>query len=574
MYRFMSLAAIAAAVPSATAQDAPEFRLEALTDFVDDALNVTFTRDHVYAMMARLREMGVTRVSWAYYADGRGGFLTPAGLDARWKNLADTYEGLGNPLRVAVEAAHENGIELYAYYKPYETGPAIGLAEGSPEAKAMGLVPQRGASLCWFDPFVVENPHLRIRHKPDETIADLSGVPICSIKLIKRDDSPTRVTADHLQIWASDRNYQYKPLDVDFTVTETVERSPKNVRDINGTVLTKVGAPVRTLTLSGFELADPYILVTTDFTEGPEDFTNAGPDILTAFDSEGSEIPGVYFTGAMIYGRELIDFRNWGLIFDCGYGRQITALDAPNGSGNAGAIGFARGRNEYLPGALCETEPEVRAFWLSCIEEMLDSGVDGIDFRVENHGTHTEFPGEYGFNDVIIEEARRRGQADLATIAEVRGDAYTDFLREAKALISARGKRLRINLNIDWFRPDRPANRVLAYPANMDFDWRAWVEEGLLDEGILRMFALPFESIFHDAVAQEMIDRCREKGIPLTVNRYINSADEFSRARADGRFAGFIMYETASYLRFNAEGQCEVSNATVAEMCKRMAEGE
>ena len=43
-----------------------------------------------------------------------------------------------------------------------------------------------------------------------------------------------------------------------------------------------------------------------------------------------------------------------------------------------------------MPGALCETEPQVLDFWLSCIGEMLDAGVDGIDIRISAHGSLTE----------------------------------------------------------------------------------------------------------------------------------------------------------------------------------------
>ncbi len=572
--RFISLTGLTVAASMASTQD--EFKLEALTDFVDDALGLTFTEKHVDSMMAALSEMGVTRVSWAYYADGRGGMLTPAGLDDRWANLARTYEGLGNPLKVAADAAHRHGMELYAYYKPYETGPAIPLPKGSPEAKEFGLVPERGGMLCWMDPFVAENPDLRVRHKPDRAIEDLSGAAICGLRLTKKDASPTRITAEHLQIWTSDSNYQYKQLDVEFELADEVVRSPKTVREIGGAVVTRRGDLVRTLTLTGLNLTAPYVLVTTDFTEGPADFENAGSAVLTALDAEGDEIPGVLFSGAMIFLRDRINFRNHGLVFDCGYGTSMARLDESNASGNRGCVAFARGHNEYLPGVLCETEPEVRDFWMACIEEMIEAGVDGVDIRVENHGTHTEHADEYGFNEVILEEARRRGQADIATISAVRGDAYTDFLRRAKSRLAENGKRMRINLNIDWFRPDPPHNRKLAYPANMDFNWRQWVDEGLMDEGILRMFALPFDSIFNDAIAGEMIERCEANGIPLTVNRYIHptGADEFSRARADGRFSGFILYETASYLRYDAEGNCSVSHDVAKEIARRMAGGE
>ena len=195
---------------------APAFRLEALTDFVDDALRLTFTETHIDSMMATLAGMGVTRVSWAYYADGRGGFVTPSGLNQSWTHLAETYAGLGNPLQVAVAAAHRHGMELYAYYKPYETGPASCLPESAPEALTHGLLPHLGGLLNGLDPFVVAHPELRICHRPDASIGDLSDVPITSLQLTRKDASPTRITAEHLQLWGSDNNYQYQPLNAQF----------------------------------------------------------------------------------------------------------------------------------------------------------------------------------------------------------------------------------------------------------------------------------------------------------------------------------------------------------------------
>lgn len=552
----------------------PSFRLEALVDFPDDALDAVITSAHVDSMMAKLQEMGVTRVSWGYYGDGHGGYMLPSDLNDQWRKYAHTLESLENPLRVAVEAAHRHGIELYAYYKPYETGPGISLPDGSPEGRGFGRLRQKGGWLTWMDPFVMDHPHLRIRHKPDDSIRDILNIPIYAIKLIKKDDSPTRITKEHLQIWSSQRNYRYQQLKVDFTLHESVEPSPREVRDINDAVITRKGEPVRVLTLSGFRLTDPYILVTTDFTDGKPDFENTGTDIFMALDENNAEIPGVFATGGGVWETNRVDFRNWGLIFDMGFGRSIIKLDEPNSSGRRGLIAYTRGRNEYLPGALCETEPQVQNFWLSCIQEILDAGVDGVDFRVENHSTHTDYYEEYGFNDVVLKECARLGKSDNETIAQVRGDAYTNFLRQAKRLITSNGKLMRINLNIDWFRPDPPPARRLAYPANIHYDWKRWVDEGLLDEGILRIFQLPFDTVFSDPIAGDMISSCEEKGIPIAVNRYVSPSypAEFKQVQQDGRFSGFILYETATFMRFSDQGECTVTNDLVAEVCKMMSD--
>ncbi len=135
----------------------------------------------------------------------------------------------------------------------------------------------------------------------------------------------------------------------------------------------------------------------------------------------------------------MLDFRNCGVMFDEGYGVMATTLDAPSASGRTGFIAYAAGRNKYLPTALCETEPKVQQFWMSCVEEMIAAGVDGVDFREENHSMQTDFPAEYGFNPVVLERCRGLEGNVLDNMAKVRGDAYTDFLRKCKDRLSASG---------------------------------------------------------------------------------------------------------------------------------------
>jgi hypothetical protein len=350
-------------------------------------------------------------------------------------------------------------------------------------------------------------------------------------------------------------------------VSERIVEAPRDVHDLfTGTCLARKGDAQRVLDVSGFELAEPYILVTTGFRHGPADFGNTDLQMLSAFAADGSPIPGEIASGTTIWFRDLVDFREWGLSFDTGYNGGSMRLDEPNDSGNRGFVAFARGRNQYLPGALCETEPRVQQFWLRCVHDMLDAGVDGVDVREENHSTHTNHPADFGFNPVVLEAARARGDECAATIAAVRGDAYASVLARAKQAINARGKRMRINFQLDWYRREPAANRRLAYPGNLDFQWRRWIEEGLTDEALLRFYALPFDCVFDDPVAQEVTERCTEKGIPVSVNRYIQPeslAEEVVRVRSDGRFAGFVLYETARFLRPDPDGTCEVTEPAV-----------
>ena len=85
-------------------QDGRPFVLEALVDFVDDAIlsPVPITRQHIDRMMQRLQELGVRRVSWAYYGDGHGGMLFPAGYQIKdhpdgWKT-AQLVSRTGKPV--------------------------------------------------------------------------------------------------------------------------------------------------------------------------------------------------------------------------------------------------------------------------------------------------------------------------------------------------------------------------------------------------------------------------------------------------------------------------------------------
>ena len=549
------------------------FPLEVLVDFVDDVLAAEqpITARHIDAMSALFAARGVSRLVWGYYGDQRGGYVAPTGYDVgrhRWSNHGEVYGHGRSPLAEAVQAGHRHGQEVYAYFKPYETGPNMVFPTGSPEAAQWGTLDHIGGRLAWLDPFVAEHPHLRIQHKDDHAHG-AAAEPIRTIKLCKKDDASTRITKDHLQIWTSASNYRYERRDLDFEYADAVVSAEADVKAADDEVVTAAGAPVRVLTLSGLNIRAPYVLVTTDFMDGEADFHNVGTDMLRAYDAHHTELMGVHASAAGIYLRDRFSFRDWGVMFDCGGGRSMLTLDSDSSAGTNGFIAFARGRNTHLSGALCETEPHVRQHWLACIRDILDAGVDGIEFRVENHSSHTDYPEEYGFNPAVTKQCDRTGQ-DVAT---VRGNAYTDFLREAKHLVTARGKQMRINLNVDWFGDDRPAHRRLAYPANIEFQWQRWIDEELLDQATLRTYAKR-KDVLSNGFATETTNRCARAGIPIAFNHHIFRheepwfVEEFERIRDDGRFASCILYEANTFTEYSGESDCSLSLSAIDDICK------
>lgn len=249
------------------------------------------------------------------------------------------------------------------------------------------------------------------------------------------------------------------------------------------------------------------------------------------------------------------DFRTYGLEFDSGHGALVVCLDTDNSSGTQGFIALCRGKNEYLPAALCEAYPEVREFWLSLVQDCLDAGVDGIDFRVHAHSTHTDEPFAFGFNEPIIEEYRKRHGVDISQddydpklLADLRGEYYTQFLRSASSLVRGAGKKMQVHMATSQMIPNRSfAIYDWIFPCNMTYDWERWLAEDIPDEVTIRCPYVPPRKLRESPFTQQVIADCRSRGIPLHFNRYLppfgELKEEIEIIRRDGRFRSFVLYE-------------------------------
>ena len=558
------------------------FQLSATVDFPDDLRHGVYSPELLEEMMVQFTSQGVSRVHWLYYGDVDSDsywagsiYRTPYGLE--------TLERIGEPLQAAVAAAHKHGLEIYGVLKPYDTGSSGTVPEGSPDADKAG-VQRIGGTIRHTFPSIGRYPHTRVRRRPYKAPPDLHTLPVSKVRLLKMDDSPTRVAKENLEIWTSPDNYRYRRRDVAFTLKDTVEPSLREVRDASGEVITAKGAPVRTLTLEGLDLPDRYVAITTSFKERRGDFRNTAVGMVEVYGAGPEPLPIVVATRSGLWDSPR-DFRTSGLDFDSGFGHLLTDLDVDNtfvreniryrSVSDDGVIAFARGKNEYLPAIHCEAYPEVRKLWSGWVDRIIATGVDGVALRSSSHGSFTDEPREYGFNEPLVEEYRERfgtdvldDGADLDRLAQLRGEHYTSFLREASGTIRRAGKAVLIHMHPDGFRPNLNARQWFGFSGNVYFDWKAWMREGLADGSTLRTSRFhrmedpatgqerraPQSQVLADPVVEEMLSFARESDVPVYLNGFsaLTPTDEYvSDLRdivGDERFAGFDLYECGDML--------------------------
>ena len=491
-----------------------------------------------------------------------------------WENFADnseatrqTLSNLGEPLALGCRLAHERGMEFYATIKPYETGASHANPKDSPEMMAVPGLPCIGG-VCKVDPWVMAHPEMLVRGRSADIPMGLEKIPIERIQLRQKDMSPVRIAPENIEIWTSDDNNAYRKQDLTFALTESIETCPRDVFELNGDQITSKGESVRALNLSGLNLLDPFIAITTNFEDRNGSFRNTAMEMVRAFGPGDQPMPVVVASHKAVW-RSLRDFRTGDLEYDAGLGDAIVCLDVTNqppvssdafaGESNDGIIAIARGRNEYFSGSLCEAYPEVQAYWLSWIGACIAAGVDGLDVRISCHSSWANTPEIYGFNEPVVAEYLRRYGVnpdvepyDPALLGALRGEFFDQFLRAAKRRLAAAGKRMQVHAEMESFRPDVCQSRRRTRPGNITFNWRSWLRTGLADEATLFGRGWMPEQMLNDALTLEMLREVADADVPVHLSKAVGHSRD-GRVHADlleyiyrfGGLAGYTLYETA-----------------------------
>ncbi len=544
------------------------FLLSALVDFPDDCQRFEFTEDLLAQLIDRLQWMGVRRVYWNYYHAGHWEWFKhyePEG------GVIKTLDNLGDPMRAGRRLTHERGMEFYAVIKPYENGVSHSKPKEILTSEGVTGLPGIGG-YYHVDPWVLARPELRVKARQADLRRGLDETPVTRIQLRQKDSTPLRIRPENLEIWTSDDNNGYCKRDLEFDVSENVETCPRDVVDIDGNPVSSLGDEVRVLNISGLNLLDTFIAVTTNFKDSAGTFANAAVEMVRAFGPDDQPLPIVVASHKAIW-RPQRDLRTGDLEYDTGLGGAMVRLDVSNSESAFdnvlshaadapdGVIAFAKGRNTYVSGSLCEGEPEVQAHWMEWVSDCITAGVDGLDVRISCHSSWTDSPEIYGFNPQVVAEYERRYGVnpdvepyDPVLLGDVRGDLYDRFLRAARARLAAAELPLHHHIEIESFRPDASPSRTRSRPGNITFHWRRWLRTGLTDETTLFGRAWSPERLLSDAFVQDVLDEVETNSVPahlslpvgLSKNDGNRLADQIEYAHASGRLDGYTMYESAA----------------------------
>ena len=566
------------------------FILSATVDFPDDVIPGPYDGCLLDDLMGTLKSMGVRRVYWLYYGDVEPESFWAGSLyeNPQIPYGTQTLEAIGEPLKASAPVAHRHGLEIYGVLKPYNTG--MSGSNGPCSGRRLSGIERIGGAVPQVIPFLERYPHTRLRRRPDTRASH--GVPVSRIRLLKRDASPTRVRPENLQLWTSKDNGRYSRLDAALSVTERVEPAPREVRNYYGELVVAKGAAVRTLTIDGLNIRERFVVVTTDFKDEAGDFINTAYGMVEAYCVDSSTpLPvviasrGAFWTGPRDLGSNTPDF-------DSGLGHIEIPLDVNassegqglfwNSLAGGGLVGFAQGKNDYLPGTVSEVYSEVHRLWDGWVDRILETGVDGIDIRVSSHGSLVDEPWEYGFDEPAVEAYRMKQGAepwsstdDLVRFSRLRGQHFTSFIRRTSNRARSMGRKMQAHIHTEAFRPDIVHGQIMGFPPNTHFAWQDWMRAGLLDgitfrtswfEALEDLPGTPpvrsrLSNALSDPVAVEALELAGELGVPAYMNRYLDRAvgveeylSDLETAMRDERFAGFDLYESASFIRPTSDG--------------------
>lgn len=555
-----------------------DFYLSALVDFPDDVIGGMTRRESLVSLFQKLKECHVKRIFWYYYGENDDSWYSNADHPGeKYKNLKKMLANIPSLNKFAVDTAHRLGMEIVGVMRNSESGNAALYSEFYPEVREASKrhqVKSLGGYLGGPNKYLQSHPEARIKRRTYDIDEAAEKMNICKIELRKQNDFQTKICKENIKIYVSDNNYDYREFEGEFsfdicdTICEQDVWVAINTTPYRRKRITKKGDKVTTIVLSGFDIKENFVAITCNCSvaQDPEnseiDFKNSLSNSIYCYAEDGTSIPISVGNDFKIWGDP--ENRSWkecGLAIDNGFGDHFEfAFDI---AGKECVIGFAKGKNRYVHSHLCECDEGVQKYWLEGLDNCIRSGFDMITSREENHSIMTNDAFSFGYNDSIKEKYFARygkceeSSMDPRKIAKIRGDVYSELFIEGARRVREKGKKVALTLNLEMLHDPIPLERIFAYPMNVEWQWKRWIDEIKPDEIVIRTYRYTPQFVFRDSQSMEIINAARKLNVPMTYERYVdmeNFISDYETVKKTGIFDSITLYETCSVFQTDKDG--------------------
>lgn len=568
--------------------------LEICVDFPDDLYYAPYTEEMFAKLFAMYRDWGVKRCQWLYYGGKESGFWTSGSPIGIHNGYNATVENVGDIFTAAVKHAHDNGIEIFGLFKPFDTGIGmVTLPPNHPDAAEQGKLDRIGAAVTCIADFPAKRRDLIMQCKPG-VAGPGNPEPITRIELVKEDDDKADFTVDDVRLFVSDDNHTYRPYDGDLTRSETVEDVAVWEHTPSGGRPTDETRSSRVMRFDDLHITEPFVALTVD--SKTLSFANTLVNLLHVYGESGEH-------RCLTYGIKSRMVDRWYDIVstplnDTGHGgvdRMGVEFDVFPGSPSAvlpgfdaiaqrhylergdGLLAFARGKALTLTSAMSPGYDDACDYWLGWARHILDAGADGIELRVRNHHSPLAW-GEFGFEPPVRDAYLQRYGVDIWKTDDfdreawrrLRGEQYTDLYRRMRKLAQARGKQMGLHVS-----PTLDLDPAIGGAMNMHFDWKRWIEDGLADYVTMK------EVWPNSRQGLELLTMTQPRGVRAVFSPFANKiwkngedpgvaiVKQNIQLAREGGCDSFQFYENCAIVRAHQDGTLEALYPKLTDLFKQ-----
>lgn len=522
------------------------FAVGLMYDIPDDLRAGFYTPRRLERQMAQIRACGVTRLYWIDYPDYPD---FPSFWDscAVTRHALDTFKACGGDLlKTAARASKRQGMEFIGVFKPFDLGFSFSTPGKRSEALRRGLTKDIDQRWLVVMPEIAAHPEWTVQANP--AWQKRTRFPVTRIRLYS-EEAMARVSKGRFTLWTSKDNKRFTRYGGPLSLKQGTVQRPHHRWTPAGKQPEPGARQNWYIELAGLQIDDPYLAIEAKV--AAVGLKHRRFMAVEVTDSRGNEAPVTLGGGDLKKGLTFHAKWSWAV---------FTEENLDEFTWNSGLLGMVFAERERVSTLLEPSFKGARRLWLGQVKRMLMRGVDGIDIRTLCHHNTCDSWLTYAFAEPVREAFRERHgrevrptTADHEEVRRIRGEFYSEFIREASRLTRSHGKKFSVHLEPGIEVPSCYDTRM-----QMVIEWEKWIAEGLLDEITLKYWGS--QSAF---IHEHVLPRARKAGIAvypcdrnssLHTPRAVELAEHLVREACVAGLSGFTFYEVCSYFHLNAEG--------------------